>query len=310
MLMCSGGSCAYSVLTHEEIVDLLWTDEIKPLLLKRFPSLTEDQLQEAHSYAYGGAVIQGLGYHPFGNTEVGGLLHYVRRGDFVRELLLESQDADEYAFALGALSHYASDIAGHPAVNEAVAIEYPKLKLKYGKSVRYAQDKTAHLKTEFGFDTVQVAKNRYASEQYHDFIGFQVSKPLLERVFPVVYGMELKDVLTHEDLAVGSYRFAVSRMIPEMTQVALQTHKKEMIRETPNFARRKFLYRLSRSDYEKQWGKDYVKPGVGTRILSTLLRYMPKIGPFKALAFNNPTPQTEDLYFKSINSTVEQYRAF
>jgi hypothetical protein len=310
MLMCSGGSSAYSVLTHEEIVDLLWTDGIRPLLLKRFPGVSEDQIKEAHAYAYGGAVIQDLGYYPFGNREFSDLVHYVRSGDFVRELLLESQDANEYAFALGALSHYASDIAGHPAINQAVAIEYPKLRAKYGKSVRYAQDKTAHLKTEFGFDTVQVAKNRYASQQYHNFIGFQVSKPLLERVFPVVYGMELKDVLTHEDLAVGSYRFAVSRMIPEMTQVALQTHKKEMMRETPNFTKRKFLYRLSRSDYEKQWGKDYVKPGVGTRILSTLLRYMPKVGPFKGLAFNNPTPQTEDLYFKSINSTVEQYRAF
>jgi Zinc dependent phospholipase C len=310
VVMCSCGLSAYSVLTHEEIVDLLWTDEIRPLLLKRYPGLSEDQLKEAHAYAYGGAVIQDLGYYPFGSKEFSDLVHYVRSGDFVRELLLESQDFDEYAFALGALSHYASDIAGHPAVNQSVAIEYPKLRAKYGTSVRYAQDKTAHLKIEFGFDTVQVAKNRYASEQYHNFIGFQVSKPLLERVFPVVYGVELKEVLTHEDLAIGSYRFAVSRMIPRMTQVALQTHKKDLMRETPNFAKRKFLYRLSRSDYEKQWGKDYVKPGVGTRILSTLLRYMPRIGPFKGLAFKSPTPKTEDLYFKSINTTVDQYRAF
>jgi hypothetical protein len=297
-------------LTHEEIVDLLWTDQIRPLLLKQYPGLTEDQITEAHAYAYGGAVIQDLGYYPFGNREFSDLVHYVRSGDFVRQLLIESQDVNEYAFALGALSHYASDIAGHPAVNRAVAIQYPKLRAKFGQSVRYAQDKTAHLKTEFGFDTVQVAKNRYASQQYHDFIGFQVSKSLLERVFPVVYGVELKDVLTHEDMAVGSYRFAVSRLIPQMTKVALQTHKKDLMRETPNFAKRKFLYRLSRSNYEKEWGKDYVKPGVGTRILSTLLRYMPKIGPFKGLAFNNPTPQTEDLYIKSINTTVDQYRAF
>jgi Zinc dependent phospholipase C len=308
VLMFSGGSPAYSVLTHEEIVDLLWTDEIRPLLLQRYPGLTEEQLTEAHAYAYGGAVIQDLGYYPFGSKEFSDLLHYVRSGDFVRELLLESQDVNEYAFALGAMSHYASDIAGHPAVNQSVAIEFPKLRAKYGKSVRYAQDKTAHLKTEFGFDTVQVAKNRYASQQYHDFIGFQVSKPLLERVFPVVYGVELKDVLAHEDLAVSSYRFAISRLIPEMTRVALQTHKKELMRETPDFAKKKFLYRLSRSDYEKQWGKDYTKPGAGTRILSTLLRYMPRIGPFKGLAFKNPTPQTEDLYFKSINTTVDQYR--
>lgn len=309
LLMCRG-AFAYSVLTHEEIVDLLWTDEIRPLLLKRFPELTQDQITEAHAYAYGGAVIQDLGYYPFGSREFSDLVHYVRSGDFVRELILESQDANEYAFALGALAHYTSDIAGHPAVNQAVAIQYPKLRAKFGNSVKYAQDKTAHLKTEFGFDMVQVAKNRYASQQYHEFIGFQVSKSLLERVFPVVYGLELKDVLPHADLAIGSYRFSVSRMIPEMTRVALQTHKKDLMRETPDFAKQKFLFRLSRADYEKEWGKSYTKPGAGTRVISTLLRYVPKVGPFKALAFNNPTAQTEDLYFKSINTTVDQYRAF
>src|SRR5216684_3939183 len=310
MLLCTSGALAYSVLTHEEIVDLVWTDQLRPLLLKRFPTLTEEQLKEAHGYAYGGAVIQDLGYYPFGSVEFSNLVHYVRSGDFVRELLAQSQDANEYAFALGALAHYASDIAGHPAVNQSVSIQYPKLRAKFGNSVRYAEDHTAHLKTEFGFDMVQVAKNRYASQQYHDFIGFQVSKPLLERTFPIVYGVELKDVLSHEDLAVGSYRFAVSRMIPQMTQIALRTHKKDIMKETPNFAKRKFLYRLSRSEYEKEWGKDYTKPDFGTRVWSVLLRYMPKIGPFKALAFNNPTPQTEDLYFKSINTTVDQYRIY
>ena len=308
MLGFSGGGSAYSVLTHEEIVDLLWAAQIRPLILTRYPGLSEEQIKEAHAYAYGGAVIQDLGYYPFGSVEFSNLVHYVRTGEFVRELLTQSSDPDEYAFALGALSHYASDIAGHPAVNQSVAIEYPKLQAKYGMSVRYAQDKTAHLKTEFGFDTVQVSKNRYASQQYHDFIGFQVSKPLLERVFPIVYGLELKDVLPREDLAIGSYRYSVSTLIPEMTQVALQTHKKELMSETPDFAKQKFLYRLSRSEYEKEWGKDYVKPGMGTRILSTLLRYMPRVGPFKGLGFNNPTPQTEDLYIKSINTTVDQYR--
>jgi hypothetical protein len=310
MLLSGGGVFAYSVLTHEEIIDLVWTDEIRPLLLKRFPALTEEQITEAHAYAYGGAVIQDLGYYPFGSTEFSDLVHYVRSGDFVRELLSQSQDADEYAFALGALAHYASDIAGHPAVNQAVSIQYPKLRAKYGNSVRYAEDHTAHLKTEFGFDMVQVAKNRYASPQYHDFIGFQVSKPLLERTFPIVYGVELKDVLTHEDLAIGSYRFAVSRMIPEMTKIALRTHQKDMMKESPTFAKKKFLYRLSRSDYEKEWGKDYKKDGFKTRLYAVLLRYVPKVGPFKALAFNNPTTQTAEMYFKSINTTVDQYKIY
>jgi hypothetical protein len=309
VLVSSGTLFAYSVLTHEEIVDLAWTSEIRPLLLHRFPDLTEDQIKEAHAYAYGGSVIQDLGYYPFGNKDFSDLVHYVRTGDFVVELLRQSQDANEYAFALGALSHYVSDITGHPAVNQAVAIRYPKLRAKYGNSVRYAQDRTAHLKIEFGFDTLQVAKNRYASDQYHDFIGFQVAQPLLERTFPVVYGLQLKDVLTHEDLAVGSYRFSVGRLIPQMTKVALQTHKKDLMQETPNFAKKKFLYRLSRSDYEREWGKTYTKPDFGTRVLSALLRFIPKIGPFKGMGFDNPTPQTEDLYIKSINATVDRYRA-
>jgi hypothetical protein len=310
LLMCSGGAFAYSVLTHEEIVDLLWKDEIRPLLLKRFPELTKEQIREAHAYAYGGAVIQDLGYYPFGHKQFSNLAHYVRSGDFVRELLLESQDANEYAFAMGALGHYASDIAGHPAVNLSVAVEYPKLRAKFGNSVNYAENNTAHIRTEFGFDMVQVAKRRYAPQQYHDFIGFQVSLPLLERVFPVVYGVELKDVLPRENLTISSYRYAVSRLIPEMTQVALRTHKKDMMHEEPTFSKRKFLYRLSRADYEKNWGKEYTKPGFGTRVLAVLLHYMPKIGPFKAMAFKNPTPNTEQMYFKSINTTVDQYRAY
>jgi hypothetical protein len=309
VLVCRAGSSAYSVLTHEEVVDLLWADEIRPLLIKRYPGLTDDQIKEAHAYAYGGAVIQDLGYYPFGNKEFSDLVHYVRSGDFVREALLESNDFNEYAFALGALAHYTSDITGHPmAVNQAVPIEYPKLRAKYGRFVTYDEDKTAHLKVEFGFDMLQVAKKRYPSQQYHDFIGFQVSKPLLERVFPVVYGLQLKDVLKREDLAIGSFRFSVSRAIPEMTRVALQTHKKDMIREQPDFARNKFLYHLSRTAYEKEWGKDYTKPGFGARFLAILFRLVPKIGPFKAMAFDNPTPQTEDLYFKSINLTVDRYR--
>ncbi len=308
--MVGSRSHAYSVLTHEEIIDLLWNDQLGPLLLARYPGLTDDQIREAHAYAYGGAVIQDLGYYPFGSKEFSDLVHYVRSGDFVLELLRESQNADEYAFALGALSHYTADISGHPAVNQAVAIAYPKLRAKYGPVVLYAQDETAHIRTEFGFDMAQVAKQRYAPQQYHDFIGFKVSKELLERVFPVVYGLQLKDVLPHEDLAIGSFRYAVSRMIPQMTQVALRTHKKEIMREVPNFQKKQFLYHLSRADYERQWGKDYQRTGFGTRFLAVLLRIVPKIGPLKALDFKVPTPKTENMYFASINLTADQYGSY
>jgi zinc dependent phospholipase C len=308
VLLCTPAAPAYSVLTHEEVVDLLWNDEIRPLILSRYPGLTGDELREAHAYAYGGAVMPDLGYYPFGSKEFSDLLHYVRSGDFVQELLRESRDANEFAFALGALSHYTSDIAGHPAVNHSVALEYPKLRARFGPTVLFAQNKNAHLRTEFGFDTVQVAKHRYAPKQYHDFIGFKVSKPLLERTFPVVYGIELKEVLPHEDLAVSTFRFAVSQVIPEMTRVALLTHKKEWTKEKPDLARQKFLYQLSRAAYEKEWGRDYQRPGIGARILATVLRIFPKVGPLGALKFKSPTPKTEDLYIKSIDNTVAQYR--
>ena len=308
LLACVTRCLAYSVLTHEEIVDLLWISNIRPLIEQRFPGLTDDQIKEAHAYAYGGSVIQDLGYYPFGSKEFSDLVHYVRSGDFVEEMLRQSQDPKEYAFALGALAHYVADVDGHPAVNQAVALHYPKLRAKYGSSVNYAQDKAAHLKTEFGFDTLQVAKNRYAPDQYHQFIGFEVSEPLLERVFPIVYGMDLKDVLPHEELAVGSYRWAISRLIPHMTKVALQLHGKQLASESPNFQKRKFLYRLSRADYEKSWGKQYERPGFGTRFLAAVLSIMPKIGPFKGLGFNDPTQHTEDLYIKSINKTYDDYR--
>jgi hypothetical protein len=309
VLLCAGRAFGYSVLTHEEIVDLLWMSHIRPLILQRFPGLSDDQIKEAHAYAYGGSVIQDLGYYPFGSREFSDLVHYVRSGDFVREMVKQSRDEKEYAFALGAMAHYVSDVDGHPAVNQAVSLRYPKLRARYGNLVTYADDKVAHLKTEFGFDVSQVAKHRYAPEDYHNFIGFEVSESLLERVFPVVYGLDLKDVLAHEDLTVGSYRWAISRLIPQMTKVALQIHGKEIVNETPGFEKRKFLYRLRRSDYEKSWGKTYQKPGFGTRFLAALLRIFPKIGPFKGLDFNVPTKQTEDLYITSINKTFDDCRA-
>ena len=304
----TGVGYGYSVLTHEEIVDMAWNDEIRPLLLKRFPHMTEEELRKAHAYAYGGAVIQDLGYYPFGSKEFSDVAHYVRSGDFVVELIKESQDANEYAFALGALSHYAADTQGHPAVNQSVAIEFPKLRRKYGNSVTYAQNPVAHLKVEFGFDVVQVAKERYAPDQYHDFIGFEVAQSLLERVVPKVYGIEFKEVIAHEELAIGTYRWSVSNLIPKMTKVAKLVKQDPNAPEKWDTSKRLFLYHLKRADYEKEWGNKYRRPGVGTRIMAFFLRLIPKVGPLKALAFQSPTPQTMDLYFKSINATIDRYR--
>ncbi len=300
---------AYSVLTHEQVVDLLWKDRIVPMLKHRFPQATDDDLIKAHAYAYGGSLVQDMGYYPFGSKFFSDLLHYVRSGDFVVTLIQDSSDLNEYAFSLGALAHYVSDNSGHPTINQVVAIEFPKLKKKYGDRVTYADDPKAHIRTEFGFDMVQVAKNRYTSDRYHDFIGFEVSKPLLERAFIEIYGLKLSDVFGDEDLAIGTFRRSVSSIIPEMTRVALLTRKDQMVKEDPNFDRKKFIYYLSRTNYQKEWGKGYRHPGLRERILAFFLKIMPKIGPFRALQFKIPTTQTEDMYIKSVNLTIEDFQA-
>jgi hypothetical protein len=299
---------AYSVLTHEQVIDLLWKDRIEPMLRKRFPQATDEDLRKAHAYAYGGSLLQDMGYYPFGNKFFSDLVHYVRTGDFVMALMQDSSDLNEYAFSLGALAHYVSDNSGHPTINQVVAIEFPKLRKKFGNEVTYADDPKAHIRTEFGFDMVQVAKNRYTSDRYHDFIGFEVAKPLLERAFFETYALKLSDVFGDEDLAIGSFRRSVSNIIPEMTRVALLSRKDQMIKEDPNFDRKKFLYYLSRTDYQKEWGTGYRRPGLRQRILAWILRIMPKIGPFRALQFKIPTTQTEDMYIKSVNQTVEDFQ--
>jgi hypothetical protein len=236
------------------------------------------------------------------------LVHYVRSGDFVEALLKESQDIDEYAFALGALAHYAADNAGHNiATNHVVPMLYPKLKMKYGDVVTYDEDPAAHLKTEFGFDVLQVAKGRYAPDDYRDHIGFQVSKDLLGRAFEDTYCLKLDDVFSNLDLAVGTYRRSVSSIIPKMTKVAWQTKKDEIMKSNPGVTRQKFLYHLSRASYRKSWGRTYQAPSFGEKVLAFLLRILPKFGPLRALAFRTPTPQGETLFMKSFNQAVQDY---
>lgn len=309
IVICLGGTgSAYSVLTHEEVVDLLWKDDIQPLLLQRFPNSGPDDLRKAHAFAYGGSLVQDMGYYPFGNKYFSDLTHYVRSGDFIVNLVHEASDLNEYAFALGALAHYSADNMGHPAINQSVAILFPSLRQKYGDHVTYEDNPKAHIRTEFGFDMTQVAKNRYTSDRYHDFVGFEVSKPVLERAFQDTYGIPLNEVIKNEDLAIGTFRRAISKVIPEMTRVALTARKKEIVSETPNFNSRKFRYYLSKANYQREWGKGYRKPGTGTRILAFFLRFVPKVGPFKALDFKVPTRKTEDIYVASVNHTLDDYR--
>jgi len=309
LLLSSSVFYGYSVLTHEAIVDTLWDSSIQKMLLERFPMSTPEELEDAHAYVYGGCIIQDMGYYPFSSKLFSDLTHYVRSGDFVVALIRESQDLNEYAFALGALAHYAADNNGHRlGTNVAVPVLYPNLRREFGKTVTYWDNPLSHIRTEFGFDVLQVAQGRYASDQFRKFIGFKVSKPVLERAFLDTYGLEMKDIFKSLDLALGTYRYSTSSVIPGMTKVAWELKKDVFIKEIPGITRKKFLYNLSRSSYEKDFGKMYQRPGFKTRLVSWFLRIVPKSGPFKGLAFKAPTPEVEKMFMASFNATVDNDR--
>jgi hypothetical protein len=301
---------AYSVLSHEANVDALWDAQIRPLLAARFPLATKDELRQARAYAYGGSVIQDLGYYPFGSRFFSNLLHYVRSGDFVEALIRESNDVNEYAFALGALAHYAADNVGHPAgVNVSVGLMYPKLRAKYGRSVTYEQSPATHVLVEFSFDVVQAAGGAYVSEAYQNFIGFQVATPVLERAFLATYGLEMKSVFTDEDLAIGTYRHAVSEMIPAITRMAWRDKREAIEKLVPGVTMERVVFNLSRREYERAYGTQYEKPGLLTRFMGLLYKLLPKIGPLRPLQFEAPTAEAERLFLDSFTRTRERYRA-
>jgi hypothetical protein len=308
--ICCASACAgYSVLTHEAIIDAAWKDGIEPVLLQRFPNATPEELLQAHAYTYGGAIIQDMGYYPFGNKFFSDLTHYVRSGDFVLALIEESRNLNEYAFALGALAHYAADSSGHPlATNRAVAIMYPELAKEYGPVVTYEEKPSAHMKVEFGFDVDQVAKGHYAPKVYHDFIGFEVSRPVLERAFAKTYSIDMSSVFFSVDLAIGTYRHAVSTVIPRTTKVAWHLKRRDIQHSDPSETKTKFVYNISNSAYRKEWGDIYEKPGFFARLKAFFVLLVPKIGPFKALAFRPPPPAVEQMYMHSFNETLGHYR--
>jgi Zinc dependent phospholipase C len=309
LIVTPASSPAYSVLTHEAVIDVVWDTNLRPLLLKRFPDSTPDDLLRAHAYAYGGAIIQDMGYYPGGSKLFSDLTHYFRSGDFIVALLRNASNLNEYAFALGALSHYAADNDGHPlATNLSVPELYPSLRRKYGPVVTYEQNPLAHIRTEFGFDVLQVAKGRYASDNYRDFVGFEVALPLLDKAFLNTYGIELKSISKNEAHAANTYRYCVSTLIPKASRVAWNLKQDDIRKDLPGMTRKKFLYNISRSSYEKEWGRDYSRPTVGDKFLAFLIRILPKVGPLRVFSFRTPTPEAEKLFERSFNATVDRYR--
>lgn len=307
-LLVPASAPAYSVLTHEATIDAVWETSLKPLLLAKFPRTSDAALDEARAYAYGGCVIGDLGYYPFGSKFFSNLLHYVRSGDVVESLIRNARDVNEYAFALGALGHYASDNTGHPvAVNRTVPVMYPKLRAKFGNDVTYVEAPKQHILVEFSFDVLHVASGAYAPDAFHRFIGFEVAEPALERAFLETYAIEMGDLFLDRSLAIGTFRYAVGKAIPEMTKAAWKQKREEIEKLMPGVTRASFVFNLSRRQYEKEFGRDYARPKGFARVIGWLYHLVPKIGPFRALAFKVPTPAAEKMFLESFARTKERF---
>ena len=309
-LTCNYAS-AFGVLTHEAIIDASWDKSILPLLKEKYPQITTEQQKEAHAYAYGGAVAPDMGYYPFGSKLFTNLVHYVRSGDMVNALLKDADNINEYAFALGFLSHYIADNYGHPlATNLSVPLVYPKLKKKYGHVITYAENRISHMRMEFGFDVLEVAKGNYASQAYHDFIGFKVDTVVLSKAFFETYGLGINEVFNnHLPLAVETFRWIIANIFPTITKAAWSAKKNNIQTQNHTATSRSFTFKMRRKQYNKQFGKGYERPGVSAKLLSFFIRALPKIGPLRALRFKAPTPKAEKLFDDSFDTIMVHYAA-
>ena len=297
---------AYSVLTHEELIDLAWEDSIRPLLLAKFPGASEAQLREAHGYAYGGSAVQDMGYYPFGKQFFSNLTHYVRSGDFVAWLLSNAHTLDEYAFAIGALSHYVGDSIGHSqAINRATAIAFPKLEKSFGPSVTYDESPHSHIRTEFAFDIAELSDGDFPSPDYLEYIGFQVPRKFLEEAFEKTYGFDIHEVLGRAHPALRSYRTSVRRFIPAFAEAEVVLHRHQFPPHADSEADRIFRERLARMADQRKWKHTHQGPGIKAHLLAVLVFIVPKIGSVSDLAIKIPTPQTYEMYQSSVDHTVD-----
>jgi hypothetical protein len=301
-------STAYSVFTHEELIDLAWNDSIRPLLLARFPGATEHQLREAHAYAYGGSAVQDMGYYPFGKQFFSNLTHYARSGDFVVWLLSHAHTLDELAFAIGALSHYLGDSLGHSeAINPATAIEFPKLQRRFGSTVTYDESPHSHIRTEFAFDIGELTDTAFAPPAYLRFIGLKVPRKFLEQAFINVYGFDIHEVLGRARPALRSYRSSVRSFIPVFAEAEVVLHRHQFPPHSNDETYRLFSERVARTNYERRWKHTYRGPGIKAHLLAFLVLIVPKIGAASDLAIKIPNSQTQDWYLRSVNHTVDVF---
>jgi hypothetical protein len=227
----------------------------------------------------------------------------------VNALLKNSRNVNEYAFALGFLSHYYADKYGHPlATNKSVPIVYPKLRRKFGSNITYADHDISHMRMEFGFVVLEISKGNYASQSYQELIGFKVDTSVLSRSFLEIYGLNINNVFKNRfSLAVESFRWVVANIIPFITRAAWAANKSEILKKDSTATSKNFRYKMQQRIYNKQFGTGYKRPGFFPTITSFFIRVLPKVGPLRSLKFKMPTAQAENYFVQSFDSILNNY---
>ena len=312
LVVAARSSHAFSMLAHQEIVDRAWEPAIKPLLERKFPGGTDEDLRKARAHAYGGAIVADIGYFPFGDELFSELIHYVRSGDFAAALIGAAKDRNSYAFALGHLAHYSADTVGHPeATNPAVAKLFPKLAEEHGSKVTYADSPKSHLQTEFRFDVLEVARLGPETQRFQDAIGFEVHKEALAEAFRKTYGLDLEELFESTDLAIGTFRWGVRSFLRAVTNAAWHIYEDDLKKKNSDLTSAKFVFDVSADEFEKEWGTLYREPSYFGRFVGffmTAVRLVPGVGTFERLVFKPLPEDVITLFEKALDGASERYR--
>jgi len=182
-----------------------------------------------------------------------------------------------------------------------------KLRKKYGDFITYGDDHTSHSRLEFSYDVLQVSRGTYTSQAYHDFIGFKVSEPVLERAFLKTYGLKLSDMFRDFNSAVGTLRWGVNNLIPAIIKMTWRTQRDSILKHQPTMTARKFKYQIKKREFYTEFGKTKVHEGLETDLITFIIRVAPKIGPFKTFKYVNPGSTGEKRFIKAFDTITAHF---
>jgi len=164
------------------------------------------------------------------------------------------------------------------------------------------------VQTEFAFDVNQLSKLRFAPSAYLRYVGLNVPNTLLRKAFFETYGLDLPDIIGTRQATLRVYRFAARRFLPNIARAEVVLHKKSFPADVPSPELDTLTKDLLQASADNDWERFRNPPGIGTHIFAGFIYILPKVGALKLLAIQGPQVQTEDLYIKSVNHSINSVR--